>query len=900
VVDFIRRDKNDIFAKKILGFLFKNPRFLFLFRLIVAGLFFYAIFLGFYEPTKENRFTTALFWSIFWPLFMVVTLPTFGRIFCGICPHGFLGKYLTKIGLKKRMPKWMENRYIGISLLVIGWWGVYYAFPGIYRTPLGTAALFAVMTVLAFVLYFVYRDMGYCKYICPIGTMTRAYSKLSFTWLGSYKSACSECRTFDCATACPYNLKPFTFDKRNSMTDCTLCMECSHACEAISFKFKKPSFSLFSRFKIEKAEVWAYLLILASIPIAMAFHHGIGRSNAAQDMIWSKTAELFRNSFGPILDWVGAFAFLYALLFTILAGVLGMYLAAKILKRPFKEVFYSLGYAYAPLFILSSLGHALSSFFTGGYQRIVEGFAWIFGLTVHVEPLAKRGDTWLMIFSAFKWIGIAWALLILYKRMKLIEAERIRKILAFPFAASLILFFLGVNMYRNYLIDTYGRASGGHGHMHRSGTMFQSVPPAKATILQSGPKKESCAICGMKLPMFYKTNHAAESNGTVRQYCSIHCLAQDKNINKSRLSNLKVVDAASLNFVDVSKAYYVVGSNRKGTMSPISKYAFAKREEAEKFRRRFGGKIVDFDTALKVAMRDFEKSSFIAKPDETLFFTERNPAAKRRSGHGMRHGGMHQGRERNATPSTTLWLVGKSLTHPKCVRNVDGTFYLLNTRGERIDAKIKRKNGCTAIRFDVPKSGYYRIYYVRSFPGLVNTATYEYKRINHNADERFTKAIVAPRTIDQATFDLQRLKDHEDSFYSRLHSGESVAFRVLKAGVPVENAQVTFTTQFGWQKKVRTDKNGIATFRLINDYDPEWKKFNRRFREKFLVVASYLDKEGRYKASYSGIYLPSRERYHSYAYALLVFLILFIVITGGIFAYRYRVQKPFREVSFDE
>lgn len=282
MVNFIKRDKNDIYAKPILGFLFKNQKFLLSLKIAVSLLFVYALYFGFAHTLKDNTFTTAVFWGIFWSLFMVVSLPTFGRIFCGICPHGFMGKYITKYGLKKTMPKWMQNRYIGVLLLVFGWWGVYYMFPNLFRTAQGTAILFTVMTIIAFVIYFIYKDMSYCKYICPVGTLTRAYSKLSFTWLGTYKSACNDCRTFECATACPYNLKPFTFDSRNSMTDCTLCMDCSSACEAVSFKVKKPSFSLFSKFQVLNAEVWAFILILASISITMSFHHGIGRSNAQE------------------------------------------------------------------------------------------------------------------------------------------------------------------------------------------------------------------------------------------------------------------------------------------------------------------------------------------------------------------------------------------------------------------------------------------------------------------------------------------------------------------------------------------------------------------------------------------------------------------------------------------
>ena len=898
MVDFIKRDKEDIFSRKILGFLFKNQKFLLAFRVFVAGQFFYAIFLGFYHPDKENLFTSALFWSIFWSLFMVATLPTFGRIFCGICPHGFIGKYITKIGLKKRMPKWMQNRFLWLLLLVVGWWGVYYVFPGVYRTPFGTAILFTVMTLLAFLLYFLYEDMSYCKYICPIGTVTKAFSKLSFTWLGTYKSACSECKTFDCATACPYNLKPFTFNKKNSMEDCTLCMDCTSACEAVSFKFKKPSFSLFKKFKTEKAEIWAYILILASIPMAMAFHHGIGRSKVAKDMIWYKTAELFKPVLGSSVDSVGLFAYLYALLFTILAATIGMFIASKILKRPFKEVFYTLGYAYAPLFIFASLGHALSGFFTRGYERITEGFAWAFGLGVDVAPLAKRGDDWLMIFSAFKWIAIIWALVVLYKRMKLIKAEKVKKIIAFPFAALLILFYFGVNQYRTYIIDTYGRANSSMHGMHGGGAMFQSVPLSKATLLQSGKEKSTCIVCGMKLPMFYKTNHAAKLQGKERQYCSIHCLAEDKNIKKREISDMRVVDVTTLKFIDAGHAFYVVGSKKKGTMSMVSKYAFANKEDAEKFSRQFGGKVVGFDSALKTAMRDFRKKSFVAKPRDTLFFTDRNPSASRRGGMSMMHGGM--GSNRSAVPTRSFWLAGKGLTRPKCVKNADGVFSVLDIDGKETDAKITKRQGCTKVTFEVPKSGYYTLYYVRDSDGKINITKHEYKRFNHSGDEVFTKEKISPKTTKEVQFDILRLRDNEDSFYYRLRSGETVRFKVLKNGLPVRNAKVMLKTQFGWQKTARTDQEGIAALQLVKDYNPKWEKFNRRFREKFIVVASYKDDDGEYKVSYNGTYTPSREGYQSYAYALIIAVILLIVMSAGIFIYRYRVQKPFREVKFDE
>jgi hypothetical protein len=56
------RDKNDIFGMPILGFLFKNQKFLMVLRLFVLGLFCYGVYFGFEQPTAENKFTRYLFW----------------------------------------------------------------------------------------------------------------------------------------------------------------------------------------------------------------------------------------------------------------------------------------------------------------------------------------------------------------------------------------------------------------------------------------------------------------------------------------------------------------------------------------------------------------------------------------------------------------------------------------------------------------------------------------------------------------------------------------------------------------------------------------------------------------------------------------------------------------------
>ena len=87
---------------------------------------------------------------------------------------------------------------------------------------------------------------------------------------------------------------------------------------------------------------------------------------------------------------------------------------------------------------------------------------------------------------------------------------------------------------------------------------FQTVSAKQVKLVQKGKNKKSCVICGMNLQTSFKTNYAAETKkGTKKQYCSIHCVVHDNEINKTDLLNLKAVDANSLKFIRADKAFYV-------------------------------------------------------------------------------------------------------------------------------------------------------------------------------------------------------------------------------------------------------------------------------------------------------------------------------------------------------
>ena len=143
---------------------------------------------------------------------------------------------------------------------------------------------------------------------------------------------------------------------------------------------------------------------------------------------------------------------------------------------------------------------------------------------------------------------------------------------------------------------------------HKMPTRFQAVPMAQAQLVQEGKNKLYCTKCGMTLPMFYKTNHASKVAGLAKQYCSIHCLADALN-HDSNVTDIKVVDNTTLKFIDANSAWYVIGSSKAGTMSKISKYAFALKSDAQTFSKEFGGEIKDFNSTLKMVQDNIAKES---------------------------------------------------------------------------------------------------------------------------------------------------------------------------------------------------------------------------------------------------------------------------------------------------
>jgi len=191
---------------------------------------------------------------------------------------------------------------------------------------------------------------------------------------------------------------------------------------------------------------------------------------------------------------------------------------------------------------------------------------------------------------------------------------------------------------------------------------FTKLASVEPTLVQNGKEKHWCPVCGMNIKKFYKTSHTAKlHNNTPRQYCSMRCLVMDMQEYGIDKHSIKVVDVASQQLIDATKAFYVLGSNIPGTMSKSSKLAFFEKEDANKFIKKHKGKVVNFTTAIKSA-----KDSLSS--DITMIKAKKNKK---------------------------IYPMGKKIFEKKCNQNIDPTEYI---EINELKSAIKNKQLCKPLK----------------------------------------------------------------------------------------------------------------------------------------------------------------------------------------------------------
>jgi len=137
---------------------------------------------------------------------------------------------------------------------------------------------------------------------------------------------------------------------------------------------------------------------------------------------------------------------------------------------------------------------------------------------------------------------------------------------------------------------------------------FLKHASVEVDLVQKGSEKQWCPICGMSIKKYWKTSHASTlKNGTKRQYCSIRCLAVDKEEHNIQTDSIFVVDVKTQKLIYASKAFYIVNSKIKGTMSKVSKLAFKNKSDAIEFKKKYQGELLDFHSTFHLVVKSLDK-----------------------------------------------------------------------------------------------------------------------------------------------------------------------------------------------------------------------------------------------------------------------------------------------------
>ena len=421
--------------------------------------------LGLGAEDSRVGLTVLLTWGIFWPLLTSVVTPTIGNAFCAVCPLGFAGKWLSRVGLQRSFPRRLRGIWIGLLAMVLGYWVIVFAMPtALAFSTRTTAVYFLVFTLASFAVYFVYRDMAWCKHVCPLGRITATHGRVGALQIETDASACASCRTFECAKACSYHLSPFRFEQRNSMDACTLCGDCVTACGSVHLVARVPGAALRRPIAGQDAgEAWVFLTILAVVGVGVQFEHNLRHTAVREHLPWNVVGQWLHGIVpidAAIFDLGRFLALLVAMALTFAVGGWAYRRAAIVADTTWREAANGLSVALAPLVVLALIPHAIGSFATFYAHSIANETGALVGAAWNAAPLARRGDAWLGWIGVLAYAGMAWTLWLVWVRAGVLASTPARRAKLWVYGSLPVWLFVAVYLFA--VTSSLLAVSGGH------------------------------------------------------------------------------------------------------------------------------------------------------------------------------------------------------------------------------------------------------------------------------------------------------------------------------------------------------------------------------------------------------------------------------------------------------
>ncbi len=137
--------------------------------------------------------------------------------------------------------------------------------------------------------------------------------------------------------------------------------------------------------------------------------------------------------------------------------------------------------------------------------------------------------------------------------------------------------------------------------------------PDPAPLDNELDKYQRCVICNMDRRKFHFSRHLLHfADQHAQGTCSINCTSEAMLRNRKR--GFKAIYAADYGvnaqikpLTEASAATYLIGSQLRAVMSPVSKYAFASQDAAQQVMAEAGGQLASFDEALAASLQDYAR-----------------------------------------------------------------------------------------------------------------------------------------------------------------------------------------------------------------------------------------------------------------------------------------------------
>ncbi len=417
----------------------------------------YAIYASFVAvDDRGNNLGLLMFWSVFWPSMIMISLVTVGKMWCGICPLGAISAAAQRFGLNRPFPRKLGS---GVVALVL-WIGVVWLLREVFDVSgrgFWTAWFFLGFVAIAVLVGLVFRGRSFCRYVCPIGIISGLWAMLSFVELRPTKEKCEECRTYECVTGsgkvrgCPMDLHP---GRLQSNRDCVYCLNCIKTCphESPQIRLRMPGRELVQG--AQRLAIDAGFLLW--VPVVLALKENmehyytpaflVSLTNWFQDLLGTGSRQGIWFAVVVVFNGVLLLA----------AYLVATKIASRVLSWDFRRSFATFGYMFAPIVLVTIGGHALHYFLDTIWGQMVTAILAPLGIYAYHEPALLSpggvrfvGDEFLM--PVLYALGFAWAVALPYPIAAFREGDQ-RKVLraATPFAVIALLiagFFLWSHMH---------------------------------------------------------------------------------------------------------------------------------------------------------------------------------------------------------------------------------------------------------------------------------------------------------------------------------------------------------------------------------------------------------------------------------------------------------------------